>query len=116
MSTIATSTPPKGHDKTVSFLNGAIEALNLAKSKITPARSAYSSTSDLLGIIKVRSPPHDGNFLVHIFQDSVVNEQDYVELGLSCADVCQALERGLEGGQTSELSRPMLAAIEKLTT
>ena len=49
-------------------------------------------------------------------QDSVVDEQDYVELGLSCADVSQALERGLEGRQMNELSRPMLGAIEKLTT
>ena len=32
-------------------------------------------------------------------QDSMVNEEDYVDLGLSCADVCKALDRGLEGKQ-----------------
>ena len=55
-------------------------------------------------------------FWFTVFQDSVVDEQDYVELGLSCADVCQALERGLEGRQMNELSRSMLGAIERLTT
>lgn len=51
-----------------------------------------------------------------IFQDSMVNEQDYVELGLSCADVCKALERGLEGRRVKELSKSMLGAIGKSTT
>ena len=46
----------------------------------------------------------------------MVNEQDYVELGLSCADVCQALDRGLKAGRINELSGSMLGAIEKLTT
>ena len=55
-------------------------------------------------------------FWFTFLQDSVIDEQDYVELGLSCADVSQALERGLEGRQMDELSRPMLGAIEKLTT
>ena len=45
----------------------------------------------------------------------MVNEQDYVELGLSCADVCQALDRGLEGRRGDELTKSMLGAIEKLT-
>ena len=49
-------------------------------------------------------------------QDSVVNEQDYVKLGLCCADVCQALDQGLNGRRADELSRPVLGAIEKLTT
>ena len=46
----------------------------------------------------------------------MVNEQDYVELGLSCADVCQALDRGLNGRQLGELSRSVLGAIGQLTT
>ena len=46
----------------------------------------------------------------------MVNDQDYVELGLSCADVCQALDRGLKAGQPNELSESMLGAIVKLTT
>ena len=48
-------------------------------------------------------------------QDSMADEQDYVELGLSCADVCQALERGLKVGRVNELCESMLGAIEKLT-
>ena len=46
----------------------------------------------------------------------MVNEQDYVELGLSCADVCQALDRGLNGRQLGELNRSVLGAIGQLTT
>ena len=46
----------------------------------------------------------------------MVNKQDYVELGLFCADVCQTLERGLNGRRLDELSRSVLGAIENLTT
>ena len=49
-------------------------------------------------------------------QDSMADEGDYVDLGRSCADVCKALERGLEGRQPDELSPSMLEAVEQLTT
>ena len=49
-------------------------------------------------------------------QDSTADEQDFLDLGRSCADVCKALERGLEGRQLDELSPSMLDAIERLTT
>ena len=48
-------------------------------------------------------------------QDTMINKQEYVELALSCADVCQTLERGLNGRRLDELSRSVLEAIEKLT-
>ena len=49
---------PKGHDKTISALNVAIEAMNLAKevSSITPAKAVFGSVSVLLTMIKVGSP------------------------------------------------------------
>ena len=47
-------------------------------------------------------------------QDTKINKRDYVELGLSCADVCRALDRGLNGGGTVELSQPVLEAIDQL--
>ena len=46
----------------------------------------------------------------------VVNKQDYDELGLSCARVCKALDRGLNQGRIDELSEPVLGAIGELTT
>ena len=49
-------------------------------------------------------------------KDTIANEQDYVDLSLFCADVCKALERGLEGkGSLDQLSRSVLGAIEELT-
>lgn len=51
-----------------------------------------------------------------ITKDSVADEQDYVELGLFCADVCQALDRGLSGKRSDHLSQSVLVAIWKLTT
>jgi hypothetical protein len=44
------------------------------------------------------------------------NKQDYVELGLTCADLCKALNRGLNGKKSNELSQSVLEAIEQLTT
>lgn len=46
----------------------------------------------------------------------MANKQDYVDLGFSCADVCQTLERGLGNRRSDELSTSVLSAIGKLTT
>jgi hypothetical protein len=49
-------------------------------------------------------------------QDSMVNELDYVELGLNCADICRALDRGMNGKRLDDLSQSMYEAINQLTT
>ena len=46
----------------------------------------------------------------------MANDQDYVELGRACGDVCQALDRGLKGRQLDELTQSILTAIGQLTT
>jgi hypothetical protein len=46
----------------------------------------------------------------------VINEVDYVELGLACADACRSLDRGLNGKRTSDLNQSIVKAIEQLTT
>ena len=46
----------------------------------------------------------------------MTNEADYVELGLACADVCTALDRGLSGKRLNELNDSVRGAINKLTT
>jgi len=48
-------------------------------------------------------------------QDSMANKVDYVDLGLACADVCRALERGMDGRRPDELNRSVCEAIEQLT-
>ena len=50
------------------------------------------------------------------FQDSMVNQQDYVDLGLNCADICRAISRGLIGKKLSDLSPSVCEAIGQLTT
>ena len=49
-------------------------------------------------------------------QDSMVNKLDYVELGLSCADICKALARGMSGRKLDELNQSVCDAINQLTT
>jgi len=46
----------------------------------------------------------------------MINEQDYVDLGLACAGVCTALDRGLNGRLLSELDGSVCEAINQLTT
>jgi len=46
----------------------------------------------------------------------MINEREYVELGLFCADVCDALDRGINGKRFDELSQSVLKAIGQLTT
>lgn len=46
----------------------------------------------------------------------MVNEEDYVDLGLACADVCRALDDGMNGGRVDELCQSVSEAIGQLTT
>jgi len=46
----------------------------------------------------------------------MANKAGHIELGLTCADICKALSRGIDGKRADQLNRPVLEAIEKLTT
>jgi len=46
----------------------------------------------------------------------MANKMDYVELGLTCSDVCEVLNRGIDGKRADQISRAVLEAVEKLTT
>ena len=49
-------------------------------------------------------------------QDSMANKTDYVELGLACAEVCKALQRGMNGREMDDLNQSVREAITQLTT
>jgi len=44
----------------------------------------------------------------------MANKPDYVQLGLTCADVCRALDLGTGGKELYDLSQPVCEAIEQL--
>jgi hypothetical protein len=46
----------------------------------------------------------------------MINRKDCIELGLACADVCRALDQGVNGRRAEELTQPALEAIEQLAT
>ena len=46
----------------------------------------------------------------------MANQMDYVDLGLACADVCTALDRGLKGKRLNDLNDSVCEAIKQLTT
>jgi len=46
----------------------------------------------------------------------MINEVDYVELGLACTDVCTTLNRGLKGRRLDDLNDSVVEAINQLTT
>ena len=47
-------------------------------------------------------------------QDTMSNKTDYVEIGLKCADVCKALDRGTKGKELKDLSDSVCKAIMRL--
>ena len=53
-----------------------------------------------------------------LIQDFTLNTrfEDYIDLGIYCADVCKALDRGLDGRRLDDLSPSALGAIQQLTT
>ena len=104
-------------DSALSSLNVAIEFLDLAKeiSSITPAKAVFGSVSVLLAMIRVRFSSAMRCFVLTHNQDSMANELDYVELGLSCADICRALDRGMNGRRLDEFSQSVRDAMGQLT-
>jgi hypothetical protein len=44
-----------------------------------------------------------------------MNVTDYVDLGLTCAGICEALSRGMDGKELSDLSQSVREAIDQLT-
>ena len=109
----------QGREGTVSTSNAAIEAMDLAEkiSSITPAKAVFGTVVILLTIIKVCSLLFRDEMLQFTCnQESVVNELDYVELGLFCVDICRALNRGMDGKKLDDLSQSVRGAINQLTT
>ena len=110
---------PKRQDNALSLLNAIIEVSNLAKelSSPTPAKAIFGSVGAILTMIRVRfSSPAVYYSQFSCDQDSMANKSDYVELGLTCADVCKALHRGMDGRGLDDVSQLAREAIEKLTT
>ena len=111
---------PKRQEDTISLLNAAIKFLNLAKglSDIPLATYAFSSVSIVLEMIRVSldSPRFSSSdYSLRYTQDVMINQGDYVELGLICVEVCRALSRGLDGKRLSDLSDTVCEAIMQLT-
>jgi len=46
----------------------------------------------------------------------MINQVDYVKLGLACVDVCTTLDRGLNGKRLNDLNNSVCEAIKQLTT
>ena len=63
----------------------------------------------------VRSSPSASGYRFTLVQDTVANKQDYVQLGESCARVCQILDRGFDERRMDELTLSVLEAIGKFT-
>jgi len=115
----AESQRPKAREGVISGLNAAIETMNLAKelSSITPAKAVFGSVSVTLTMIRVSLLLACADHRkLKWAQDSMINRVDYVELGLACADVCTALDRGLNGKRLSDLNNSVCEAIKQLTT
>jgi len=45
----------------------------------------------------------------------MTNDDDYVDLGLTCASVCTALNRGLNGKRLDDLNTSVCEAMKQLT-
>ena len=113
-----TSRRPKTRDGALSSLNEAIQDLSLVKGtrSKTPARAVFGSVGVLLTTIRVCLFSSYGVWFWFTFvQDSTANEGDYVELGLHCANICRALDRGMDGKRPDDLSQSVRETINQLT-
>ncbi|KAF9785065.1 hypothetical protein BJ322DRAFT_805152 [Thelephora terrestris] len=96
----STSQGQEGGGGVPSTLYSGVIHLSENTCGILPARTAFGCASALLTTIR----------------DSTVERQGYIELGVSCADVCKALDRGLSRRRSDELTQSVLEAIDQFTT
>ena len=115
---MSTMTSRSGRTDFFSVLDEKIEALNASKelSDILQVKVAFGSASVLLFMIKVYFLRRMTlSFRFTQIQDSMADEQDYVDLGLNCAHTCTALEDSLIRRQSSELDPTTQVMINQLT-
>ena len=109
---------PREREGVILVLNGFIEVFNLAReiSGNTPAKAVFGSVNVLLAMIRVSLLAfHRSNIdSAERNQDTMINKEDYVELGLACADVCATLKRGLDGKREDDLNDSVRGAIKQL--
>ena len=112
--------PPKWRDGALTALDVFIQGLSLAKDTchIPPAQIAFGTAAALLTMIRVcfSSSPNTIKPLTRVVQDTMTNNQDFIDLGRACGDVCQTLYRKLKGKRSEELNQSILDAIGDLTT
>lgn len=99
---VLVSQPLRGRDDAFASLDLAIGSLNLWKDicNVPPVQAVFGSVSILLSLVR----------------DTMVNEQEYIDLGLFCAEICKVIDRGLDGRRLEELGQSALEAIRQLTT
>jgi len=106
-------------DNSISTLNIVIKTFDIAKDAvdIAPAKAIFGSVSFILEMIRVRSSFLQSPLvaLKHV-QDSRLNEEEYIKLGIACADVCIVLERGMRDKRSEDLNQSVSEAIAQLTT
>ena len=113
----SSSDKSKQRDVTLSALDGIIQVLSVVKDGcgVPSARIALGSACVLLTTIKVRPPSSLTRSSRFTFsQDTMSNKDDYVDLGLSCAEVCKVLEQGLKGVKPEDLNETVAGAIDWL--
>ena len=54
-------------------------------------------------------------FLLTFLQDTMANEQDCVELGPNCTDICTVLDWEMDGKRQDDLSQYVCKVIGQLT-
>ncbi|KAF9646408.1 hypothetical protein BDM02DRAFT_3271015, partial [Thelephora ganbajun] len=77
---------------------------------------ATSVAKETTGIASVKAAFSSVSALRTMIRDLTIDKRDYIELESSCTDICEALERGMDGGRSDEFSKPVLEAIGQLTT
>jgi hypothetical protein len=98
-------------DVALLFLSGAKDSCAFA-----PTQIALGTACVLLTMIRVRSLLSFDSLRLTITQDTMGNKQDFVDLGLFCVKVCEALDRGLKERGSNDLNESVHKAIAQLTT
>ena len=112
------SNQSKKRNRAILSLDVAIGLVDIGKeaSSMTPAPAVFGIATILLTTIRVSYTPPSRTRRSRLkpSQDKITSEQDCVDLGILCADVCDALRRGMDGKRTDELSESTRNAINRL--
>ena len=99
-----------------SILDDRINILNKSMAEVSPAQQVYSTSSDILALVRVSvlvlPPPTESHWWPN--QHKLIDNKDSVQLSEYCFNVCETVKTAIRGKGTGDISKSARIALKEL--